>query len=79
MAIPLAKKLIDGDKVAVIVGGTRSPVSLALVPIMQEAGFLKSGDEPHARKVLRAAALTYVAASLFSVLNLSRWLVLLRR
>jgi branched-chain amino acid transport system substrate-binding protein len=37
VAIPLAKKLIDDDKVSVIVGGTRSPVSLALVPIMQEA------------------------------------------
>ena len=49
------------------------------LPIMQQAGFLKPEDEPHARKVLRAAALTYVAASLFSVLNLSRWLVLLRR
>ena len=37
MAIPLAKKLIDDDQVSVIVGATRSPVSLALVPIMQEA------------------------------------------
>jgi branched-chain amino acid transport system substrate-binding protein len=37
VAIPLAKKLIDNDKVSIIVGGTRSPVSLALVPIMQEA------------------------------------------
>lgn len=37
VAIPLAKKLIEDDKVAVIVGGTRSPESLALVPIMQEA------------------------------------------
>jgi len=37
VAIPLAKKLIDDDKVIAIVGGTRSPVSLALVPIMQEA------------------------------------------
>jgi len=36
-AIPLAKKLIAGDKVVAIVGGTRSPVSLALVPVMQEA------------------------------------------
>ncbi|MCP4196204.1 MAG: ABC transporter substrate-binding protein [Proteobacteria bacterium] len=36
-AIPLAKKLIDDDKVAVIVGATRSPVSLALVPMIQEA------------------------------------------
>jgi len=36
-AIPLAKKLIDEDKVVAIVGGTRSPVSIALVPVMQEA------------------------------------------
>lgn len=37
VAIPLAKKLIEDDQVAVIVGGTRSPVSLALIPIIQEA------------------------------------------
>lgn len=37
VAIPLAKKLIDDDQVAVIVGGTTSPESLALVPIVQEA------------------------------------------
>ena len=37
VAIPLAKKLIDNDQVSIIVGGTRSPVSLALIPIMQEA------------------------------------------
>lgn len=37
VAIPLAKKLIEDDQVAVIVGGTRSPESLALVPIVQEA------------------------------------------
>ena len=37
VAIPLAKKLIDDDKVVAIVGATRSPVSLALVPIMEEA------------------------------------------
>jgi len=36
-AIPLAKKLIGEDKAVAIVGGTRSPVSLALVPVMQEA------------------------------------------
>jgi len=36
-AIPLAKKLINDDKAAVIVGGTTSPESLALVPIVQEA------------------------------------------
>ena len=49
------------------------------LPIMQQGGFLKSGDEPHARKVLKAAALTYVAASLVSILNLGRWLSVLRR
>ena len=37
VAIPLAKKLIENDQVAMIVGGTVSPVSLALVPIVQEA------------------------------------------
>ncbi len=37
VAITLAKKLINDDKVIVIVGGTTSPESLALVPIMQEA------------------------------------------
>jgi ABC-type branched-subunit amino acid transport system substrate-binding protein len=40
VAIPLAKKLIDDDKVVAIVGSTRSPVSLALVPIVQEAEIL---------------------------------------
>jgi branched-chain amino acid transport system substrate-binding protein len=36
-AITLAKKLINDDKVVAIVGGTTSPESLALVPIVQEA------------------------------------------
>lgn len=36
-AIPLAKKLIDDDRVVAIVGATRSPVAVALVPILQEA------------------------------------------
>jgi branched-chain amino acid transport system substrate-binding protein len=36
-AIPLAKKLINDDKAVVIVGGTASAESLALVPIVQEA------------------------------------------
>ena len=49
------------------------------LPIMQQGGYLKDGDEPHARKVLKAAALTYVAASLVSILNLGRWLTVLRR
>ena len=34
---------------------------------------------PGARHVLTACAFTYVAASLASVMNLGRWLVILRR
>ncbi len=37
IAIPLAKKLIDNDKVSIVVGATLSPVALALIPIFQEA------------------------------------------
>ena len=40
---------------------------------------LKSVDRPHARRLLRAAALTYVAASLMSLLNIARWWAILRR
>ena len=37
VAIPVAKKLIDDEGVVAIVGTTRSPVSMALLPVMQEA------------------------------------------
>ena len=33
----------------------------------------------HARRLLRAAALTYVSASLMSLLNIARWWAILRR
>ena len=36
------------------------------------AGYLAGGDVGRARSVLRAAAMTYVASALFSVLNLAR-------
>ncbi len=49
------------------------------MPILTQGGFLKSGDEPHARKLLQAAALTYVAVSLMSLLNVARWVAILRR
>jgi len=48
------------------------------LPILQE-GYVKENELITIRKVLRAAALTYVAASLAGVLNLWRWLALLRR
>lgn len=49
------------------------------LPILAEGGYLYEEDLPHANKILRAAALTYVAASLMSLLNLGRWLAVLRR
>ena len=48
------------------------------LPIL-EAGYLSERDIPAAHSILRAAAFTYVAASLASLLNLWRWLRVLRR
>ncbi|GEM81375.1 zinc metallopeptidase [Vibrio superstes] len=49
------------------------------LPILKEGGYLHDGDLEHAEKILKAAALTYVAASLTSLLNLGRWIAVLRR
>lgn len=44
-----------------------------------ESGYLEQRQMPAARSILRAAAWTYVAASLASLLNFWRWLAVLRR
>jgi Zn-dependent membrane protease YugP len=49
------------------------------LPMLDEHRILKSSDRPYARRLLRAAALTYVAASLMSLLNIARWWAILRR
>ncbi|NOS79994.1 MAG: zinc metallopeptidase [Nitrospira sp.] len=49
------------------------------LPILQQKNYLSPEDEQGARRILTAAALTYVAASLASLLNLWRWLAFLRR
>lgn len=49
------------------------------LPMLDEHAVLKPVDRPHARKLLTAAALTYVAASLMSLLNIARWWAILRR
>ncbi len=49
------------------------------LPILEAGNYLHKGDLPHANRILKAAALTYVAASLASLLNLGRWLAVLRR
>ena len=49
------------------------------LPLLERHGILKKADAPHARRLLRAAAFTYVAASLMSLLNIARWWAILRR
>ena len=49
------------------------------LPVLKEGRYVEPKDQPAVRKVLRAAALTYVAGSLAGVLNLWRWLRVLRR
>jgi uncharacterized protein len=49
------------------------------LPILIEGGYLSTEDVPAARRILRACALTYVATALASLLNLWRWLAVLRR
>jgi Zn-dependent membrane protease YugP len=49
------------------------------LPILEDGNYLQAGDLPHARRILKAAALTYVAGSLASLLNLGRWIAVLRR
>lgn len=49
------------------------------LPIIIEGEYLSESEIPAARKILRAAAMTYVAATLSSILSIWRWLLLLRR
>lgn len=49
------------------------------LPMLEQGKYLIHGDEPHARKILRAAAWTYVSASLMTLLNIGRWWAILRR
>ena len=49
------------------------------LPVLQQGNYLSPEDMQGAKKILTAAALTYVSASLASLLNLWRWIALLRR
>ena len=43
------------------------------LPILEQGGYLKSEDMPAARSVLKAAAMTYVAAALMSLIDIIRF------
>lgn len=48
------------------------------MPTLEAGRYLDDKDLPAARSILRAAALTYVAAAAMTMLNVSRWLRVLR-
>jgi Zn-dependent membrane protease YugP len=48
------------------------------LPVLEKGGFIKPADLPATRQILRAAAFTYVAAAALSVINVLRWLRVLR-
>jgi hypothetical protein len=49
------------------------------LPIMRQRKILRPEDLPRAKKILTAAALTYVSGALQSLLNIARWWSILRR
>jgi Zn-dependent membrane protease YugP len=48
------------------------------LPILESGGYVDPADMPAVRSVLRAAAFTYLAGALISLVNLARWIRLLR-
>jgi len=49
------------------------------LPLLKQHAILRTGDMPRARALLTAAAFTYVAVALQSLLNIARWWAILRR
>ena len=49
------------------------------LPLMKQHGVIRPEDMPRARRLLTAAAFTYVAVALQSLLNIARWWAILRR
>ena len=48
------------------------------LPVLMRGRYLGAGDLPAARSVLKAAAYTYVAAALATLLDIARWFRMLR-
>jgi len=75
---------------AFLVMGTQVVIQMVTLPVeldasfkkalpLLESGYLKPAQVAGARRILRAASLTYLAASLAGLLNFWQWLRLLRR
>jgi Zn-dependent membrane protease YugP len=48
------------------------------LPVLEAGRYIPERDLPAARSILRAAAFTYVAAAFMSLINIARWLKVLR-
>ncbi|MEL6745644.1 MAG: zinc metallopeptidase, partial [Pseudomonadota bacterium] len=48
------------------------------LPILEEGNYLGEADIADARRVLKAAAFTYVASAIMSLVDLARWVRILR-
>jgi hypothetical protein len=65
--------------VAVLVNLVTLPVEIdasfrRALPILEQGGYLEAADIPAARRILTACALTYLAASLMSLVQFWRWM-----
>jgi len=49
------------------------------LPLLKAGNFISETDEPNSRRILWAAALTYVSSALSSLLSLANWIRILRR
>ena len=49
------------------------------LPILMQGEYIDPAHLPAVKKVLKAAALTYFSAALANVLNIWRWLLIMRR
>lgn len=49
------------------------------LPLLKAGKYIRPEDEPRVRRILTAAALTYLASALSGLLNLARWFRVLRR
>ncbi len=47
------------------------------VPVLEGSGYISSDEKENAKKILQACAFTYIAAALFSLIEIIRWALIL--
>lgn len=47
------------------------------VPILEGSGYISPDEKEHANKILQACAFTYIAAALYSLMEIIRWAIIL--